>query len=125
MGRKAQAYELAAELSGRIRALCQELNIAIILLCQLNREGADGMPGMEDLRETGQLEQDAQVILALWKTETKQPSEIEIKTGLASNLQKTDGVITQLKVLKNRNGRAGSVSQLLFDGAVNSFAQMS
>lgn len=125
MGRKAQAYELAAELSGRIRALCQELNIAIILLCQLNREGADGMPGMEDLRETGQLEQDAQVILALWKTETKQPSEIEIKTGLATNLQKTDGVITQLKVLKNRNGRAGSVSQLLFDGAVNSFAQMS
>ena len=108
-------YYQASELSGMIRSLAQQLEVCIILLCQLNREGAEGEPGMEDLRETGSLEQDAQTILALYA-----------EVGSASphwqpGTPKPESQKVFLKVLKNRNGRCGAKLELDFAGAVNRF----
>lgn len=117
------SYE-AAKLSGQIRALAQSLGICIVLLCQINREGAEGEPGMEDLRDTGQLEQDAQTILALYKAKPKggaiepPPWEAVAPAATAEGPQET----TWAKVLKNRNGRAGHKYQLHFDGSINRFS---
>lgn len=117
------SYE-AAKLSGQIRALAQSLGICIVLLCQINREGAEGEPGMEDLRDTGQLEQDAQTILALYKGKPKggaiepPPWETVAQPASAEAPQET----TWVKVLKNRNGRAGHKYQLHFDGSINRFS---
>lgn len=107
-------YYQASELSGQIRSLAQQLGICIVLLCQLNREGAEGEPGMEDLRETGSLEQDAQGILALYTTTGK----VE---PMWKGVQKEPKTTTFLKVLKNRNGRSGSRLELEFEGSTNHF----
>ena len=110
-------YHQASELSGMIRSLAQQLKVCIILLCQLNREGAEGEPGMEDLRETGSLEQDAQTILALYtEVGTANPSW---KAGVP----KPESQKTMLKVLKNRNGRCGVKLELDFHGAINHFSK--
>lgn len=116
----ANPYYQASELSGMIRSLAQQLGVCIILLCQLNREGAEGEPGMEDLRETGSLEQDAQTILALYTEVGASDPNWKAKKGAPKPLgpQKT-----LLKVLKNRNGRCGAKLELDFDGSVNHFTK--
>ena len=118
------AYE-AGELSGKIRALAQQLKICIILLCQLNREGAEGEPGMEDLRETGQLEQDAQTILALYGGKASGGSseaDAEWVKRFKASAKHSDGA-TWVKILKNRNGPTGVKFEAIFDGSINHFAR--
>lgn len=122
-GKGSSVYNEAAKLSGQIRSLAQTLGICIVLLCQVNRDGAEGEPGMEDLRETGQLEQDAQTILALYGAKAKNgvdraPWETQKEV---SKVDEQDP--TWIKVLKNRNGKAGFKFQLHFDGATNHFAK--
>lgn len=119
--RGSSPYYEAARLSGQIRALAQNLNICILLLCQLNREGADGEPGMEDLRETGQLEQDAQTIVALW---AQKPGGKRDQDVFGTPSREPVEQQTCLKVLKNRNGRAGVTLPLKFDGATNRIEQL-
>ena len=81
-----------AEISNSLKNLAKELDIPIILLCQLNRQSeiAGRAPKLSDLRESGQLEQDADVVLLLWKPDAEEPNKI------------------QCTISKNRNGPAGS-----------------
>lgn len=88
-------------LSTAIKRLAQELRICIVLLCQLNREGAEGEPHKWHLRETGQLEQDGNAICFLWK-------------------EREDGPVFG-KVSDNRSGPVCPKRELLFDGATNTF----
>lgn len=58
---------LWGQLSTQIRGLAQSLGITVVLASQLNRSNTEyDEPGPSDLRETGQLEQDAHAILMLW-----------------------------------------------------------
>jgi len=57
-------YEKVTNISLDLHTLAQSLGITVIALSQLNREGT-GKPTMEDLRESGQIEQDADLILLL------------------------------------------------------------
>jgi replicative DNA helicase len=123
---KVKPWEEAAELSGKIRSLAQQLGICIILLCQLNREAAEGEPGPEDLRETGALEQDAQTILALYAGKAANVGDDDLPDWAreaGTPTQAPKDTTTWIKVLKNRNGRAGDKFACIFDGAVNRFAR--
>lgn len=93
-------YAEVGAISHAVKALAMELNIPIIGLCQLNRssEGReDKEPTMGELRESGDFEQDASVILLLWNTNKDDRSE------------------KCIKVEKQRQGRTGKV-KLKFDG---------
>lgn len=62
------------EISGALKATAKELNIPIICCCQLNREaegrkGEFGKPKLSDLRESGSIEQDADIVALLWRPE--------------------------------------------------------
>lgn len=95
-------YTVAAILSGRIRSLTKDLGLSTLLLAQLNREiTKDAPPAMENLRESGQIEQDAQVIIALYK--------------------QSDQLCATL--LKNRDGSAGHYAKIAFDGTTNTLIQ--
>ena len=94
------------EISAGIKALAKELKVPIIVLAQLNRgpEGRTGkslgVPRMSDLRESGTIEQDADMIGLLYRTayyaETEEEKEEE--AGKA-----------ELVLAKNRNGETGHV----------------
>ena len=92
-----------AELSRNVKALARELNVPIILLSQLKRPPAGSenkKPQLSDLRESGSIEQDADVVIMLHR-------ELEAETGLRT----TD---TTAIVQKNRNGETGDVRLTFF-----------
>jgi len=92
-----------AEISGGIKALAKELSIPIIVLAQLNRKSedrGDGKPRISDLRESGSIEQDADVVGLLYRSAyyAKDEEEKSEKGGEA-----------ELIIAKQRNGPTGEV----------------
>ena len=85
-------HEQVAEWSRALKLLAKDLNVPIIALSQLNRqvEGrTDKKPSMSDLRESGSLEQDADVILLLHVDEEEDPSTLQVL--VAKNRQGVTG----------------------------------
>lgn len=94
--RNAGLYEKVTENSKQVKRLARELEVPVILLCQLNREiekRASGIPLLSDLRDSGGIEQDADQIWFLSGERATEP-------GVA--------VERILTVAKNRNGPVGT-----------------
>ena len=107
-----------AELSGQIRSLAQQLNICIVLLAQLNRDAAKNpKPSLQDLRDTGSLEQDAQVVIGLYVAQDTDIQSRKDPFGTGKEMPDRPGQ-PWLSVLKNRNGRTLDFP-IDFDGRVN------
>jgi replicative DNA helicase len=92
-----------AEISGGIKALAKELAIPVIVLAQLNRESekrSDGKPRISDLRESGSIEQDADVVGLLYRSAyfEKDDAARSEKEGEA-----------ELIIAKQRNGPTGEI----------------
>jgi replicative DNA helicase len=90
--------EIAA-LSGGIKSLAKELDIPIILLAQLNRDcdsRADKRPLLSDLRESGAIEQDADVVVMLYRDEVYNKDSHYVGTA-------------ELLIRKNRHGATGDI----------------
>jgi replicative DNA helicase len=85
-----------AEVSRGIKAMAKELNVPVMVLCQLNRESEKEkrLPRLSDLRESGSIEQDADVVLLLSKARD---------AGQDEDLS-TQAVKRELTIAKNRNG---------------------
>ena len=64
--------QVIAEITGRLKALAKDMRIPIVLLCQLNRESARGNrePELYDLRDSGAIEQDSDIVLMLEEKDT-------------------------------------------------------
>ena len=92
-----------ADISGGIKALAKELKIPIIVLSQLNRQPEsrdEGAPRLADLRESGAIEQDADVVGLLVRPEVYEDDE-EKKAQLKGE--------ATLIIAKQRNGPTGNV----------------
>ena len=101
-----------AQISNGIKALAKELNIPVIVLSQLNREmekDKNRKPRLSDLRESGAIEQDADLVALLYKPE----AEKEDEDGLA---QESDAIPVNLLIAKQRNGPTGDVHLTFFKG---------
>lgn len=90
-----------AKISRSFKLLAKELDIIVILLAQISREAekrGDGKPKLSDLRESGAIEQDADIVLMIWHEETD-PSQ---NGGIT-------GIKTHIIVAKNKDGQCGDV----------------
>ncbi len=106
--------EIAA-ISRGLKSLARELNIPVVAMAQLNRmpEGrSDKRPLMSDLRESGAIEQDADVVLLIHREEYYKPEDETVK-GLA-----------EVIIAKQRNGPTGNIT-LSFNKKLTRFANFS
>lgn len=93
-----------ADISSGIKALAKELNVPVIVLSQLNRElekDKSRKPRLSDLRESGSIEQDADLVGLLYK-----PDAGDDEDGAAVE---SDGVPVNFLIAKQRNGPTGDV----------------
>jgi replicative DNA helicase len=92
-------YEAMTMVTGALKALAKDLDLPIIVLAQLNRnvEGSkESMPKMSDLRDSGSIEQDADVVILLHRA-------------------KEEPTVMMMNVAKNRHGQT-DVLQFKFEG---------
>ena len=99
-------YKIVTDNSQGLKRLARKYNIPILALCQLSRnlEGrADKRPILADLRDSGSLEQDADVVMFLYRDEIYNPTNPHSR-GKAD-----------LIIAKNRAGKRGVVIRFIFD----------
>lgn len=116
IGRQQEVSEISRELKG----LAKELQVPVVALSQLSRaveSRPDKKPMMSDIRESGAIEQDADIIMMLYRPEYY-GSNIE----LAEGEEVVEGM-TQLLVTKHRNGATGELD-FKFMKEINKFAAM-
>lgn len=94
-GKSGNRVQEVGEISRSIKQLARELNVPFLVLSQLNRKledrkGEDRRPELSDLRETGDIEQDADVVTMLFR-------------------ETPESTVTEVILRKNRNGPLGTV----------------
>lgn len=106
-----RAYQIE-EISRGLKGLAKDLDITVICLAQVNRGGVERVgqvPGLQDLRDSGAIEQDADVVAFIHRP-------IEAQPELGENFRN----YALLRVAKNRQGRTGDVN-LFYQGQFTSF----
>lgn len=98
------------EITGALKGMAKEMGIAIILVCQLNRQNEqreDKRPQLSDLRESGDIEQDADVVMFVYRDEYYARRETD-EQKRSSRLLQCQNVL-EILVEKNRHGRTDTV----------------
>jgi replicative DNA helicase len=109
--RRAPRHLQVGQISGALKELARELEVPVLCLCQLSRaaevvdkQGKIQRPRMSMLKESGDIEQDADMVLLLHRADVKS-TEAELIVG------------------KNRNGQVGQVFGLQWDGLRTRYAR--
>ncbi len=119
------------EITTKLKALAKELNVPIVALSQLSRQVEsrdDKRPQLSDLRESGSIEQDADVVLFVYREEyyhqMRKPLESN-REKFAEWLVEGEKVHGKAEVIigKQRHGPTGTV-ELQFDAAVTRFSSL-
>lgn len=100
-GKMSRAYQIE-EISRGLKTLAKELDIVVICLAQVNRgavERSNQLPGLQDLRDSGAIEQDADVVGFIHRPIMADPTLADDWKNFA-----------QFRVAKNRQGRCGDIS---------------
>ncbi|MCT4575422.1 MAG: replicative DNA helicase [Alphaproteobacteria bacterium] len=131
LGRQEARHLEIAEISRGLKGLAKELSIPVIALAQLNRgvsQREDKRPMLSDLRESGSIEQDADVVMFVHREEyylqREEPKENEEK--YAEKLEKWQIAMSKVQnkaeviIAKQRHGPVGAV-HLFFDGRFTKF----
>lgn len=100
-------------ISNGVKALAKELNVPVIVLSQLNRElekDKSRKPRLSDLRESGAIEQDADLIALLYKPDEGKEGDDDAAP------QDQEAIPVNLLIAKQRNGPTGDVHLTFFKG---------
>lgn len=109
-------YEMAS-ISGMLKQIAKDLNVPVLVLSQLNRdiekrEADERKPQLSDLRDTGALEQDADMVMFIHR-----PDAIGTKVSEQQRQGMTSGSEGMLVIAKHRGGPVGEVSLRFWKGA--------
>jgi len=107
-------HEQIAEISRSLKALARELNIPVVALSQVSRESEGKRPSLANIRESGSIEQDADVVIFLHRE--KQPDTEG--DDIPHNIR------TEVIIAKQRNGPVGTI-ELAFIPEYTKFEDMS
>ena len=109
-GGRRDRYNIVTDTSIALHQMSQSTGIAVFALSQLNRaekvQGREKAPTMSSLRESGQIEQDADVVLLLYKEDSEDPESPR-----------------KLRIAKNKEGEQGYI-RLAFEGSTQTFREL-
>ena len=112
---RANRVEQVGQISRGLKILARELSVPVMAVSQLNRtpeQRPDKRPLLSDLRESGQIEQDADLVMFIYRDEYYNPDNEEAK-GIA-----------EVHIAKHRNGPAGTHIELSFLSRYPKFANL-
>jgi hypothetical protein len=111
-GRRDSRVLEVGDVARQLKAIAKDLECAVVALCQLNRrvEGADEKrPRLDDLRESGEVEQEADVVLFLW---TDERDRAQARLPMAITVAKhRHGPLIEIPVIFDKPGRRLLVAQ--------------
>ena len=109
---KENRVQEVSEITRNLKMLAKDLNIPVICCAQLSRgtegRGKSHKPQLSDLRESGSIEQDADIVMFLYREDYYRNEVAEDK------LDEVDANLTELIVAKNRHGATGTI-EMTFD----------
>ena len=117
-----------SEITQGLKAIAKELNIPVIALSQLSRaveQREDKRPQLSDLRESGSIEQDADIVMFIYRDEyylmRKEPptEQADLHQKWQEDMARVQNV-TEILISKHRNGPIGKV-KLYFDNSTTTF----
>ena len=114
-GRSDSRQNEVSELSRDLKALARTLNVPVIALAQLNRANTartDKRPMLNDLRESGSIEQDADIVMFIHRE------------GYYSDNPDADKTLAEIIIAKQRNGATGKI-ELTWQGELTKFLDRS
>lgn len=120
-------------ISGALKTLARDLEVPVLCLAQLNRDvdkkAGEKIPNMANLRESGQIEQDADIIMLMYRPDyydRNKPADAQNgeAEAQAEPRRKTEFSETTIDVAKNRNGATGKVT-LMFNLPLSRFTEKS
>ncbi len=94
-------HEQVAEISRSLKSLAREMEVPIVCLSQVGRQSEGKPPTLADLRESGSIEQDADVVMFLHRERETHDTEDRSRGPL--------NITTELIIAKQRNGPIGTV----------------
>lgn len=118
-GGKDDRLQQISAISRGLKLLAKELKVPIICLSQLSRavEGRnDKRPMLSDLRESGSIEQDADIVMFIYREDYYNKGESEEEENIKARAKGLSEVI----IAKHRNGPVGTI-KLLFQGSITKF----
>ena len=111
-------YEQVGDISRQLKIIAREMNIPVVACCQIGRQaeqGKESRPMLSQLRESGNLEQDADVVLLLWR-----PKHGIVSGETSGEQPKPDRWDADFIVAKNRKGTTPTIP-LNWNGDATSF----
>lgn len=120
-GRETDRNQQISQISRGLKILAKELNIPIIALSQLSRateQRQDKRPIMSDLRDSGSIEQDADIVMFIYRGEYY-ASKAQTGEEEAAEIAKNKGE-AEIIIAKQRSGPTGTV-ELLFQNTITKF----
>jgi replicative DNA helicase len=118
------------EITTKLKALAKELNVPVMALSQLSRQVEsrdDKHPQLSDLRESGSIEQDADVVLFVYREEYyhQMRKPLESSKEFAEWFAKGNEIGGKAEVIigKQRHGPTGTV-ELQFEGTITKFSSL-
>ena len=110
--RKENRVQEVSEITRNLKMMAKDLNIPVVCCAQLSRgtegRGKQHRPQLSDLRESGSIEQDADIVMFLYRPDYYKGEVAEDKQD------EIDESLTELIVAKNRHGQTGTI-ELTFD----------
>jgi replicative DNA helicase len=103
-------HEQVAEISRSLKSLCRELNIPIVALSQESRDAEGKEPNLANLRDSGSVEQDADVVILLHRDRLQDPSKRENHEEEAQYYEGFPVQETKVILAKQRNGETGIIT---------------
>nr|WP_290034260.1 replicative DNA helicase [Ligilactobacillus cholophilus] len=124
---KESRQQEVSEISRQLKKLAKELKVPIIALSQLSRgveQRQDKRPVLSDIRESGSIEQDADIVAFLYRDDYYERDSGDDDENSQEEPNDTDAGEVELIIEKNRAGSRGTV-KLLFIKSYNKFANLS